>query len=72
MSSNKEIMDRTQSFLEKLAEIMTEFSVNFSDDGDGTAVYINNSFIGFLEDNHDTLDIMLDDTPVATTFKGDE
>ena len=71
MSSNKEIIDRAQSFVEKLAEIMSDFNVNLSDDGGGTSVYINSSFIGFLEDNHDTLDIMLDDSPVATTFKGD-
>lgn len=68
MTSRKEIMDQAQSFIEKLAEIMTEYNVNF--DGEG-GVYINNSFLGFLEDNHDTLDIMLDDSPVVTTFKGD-
>ena len=68
MASNKEIMDQAQSFIEKLAEIMTEYCVNF--DGE-SGVYINNSFLGFLEDNHDTLDIMLDDSPVVTTFKGD-
>lgn len=68
MASNKEIMDQAQSFIEKLAEIMTEYQVNF--DGE-SGVYINNSFLGFLEDNHDTLDIMLDDSPVVTTFKGD-
>jgi hypothetical protein len=68
MASNKEIMDQAQSFIEKLAEIMTEYRVNF--DGE-SGVYINNSFLGFLEDNHDTLDIMLDDSPVVTTFKGD-
>ena len=68
MASNKEIMDQAQSFIEKLAEIMTEYRVNF--DGE-SGVYINNSFVGFLEDNHDTLDIMLDDSPVVTTFKED-
>ena len=68
MASNKEIIDQAQSFIEKLAEIMTEYRVNF--DGE-SGVYINNSFLGFLEDNHDTLDIMLDDSPVVTTFKGD-
>jgi len=68
MASNKEIMDQAQSFIEKLAEIMTEYRVNF--DGE-SGVYINNSFLGFLEDNHDTLDIMLDDSPVVTTFKGE-
>ena len=68
MASNKEILDQAQSFVEKLAEIMTEYRVNF--DGE-SGVYINNSFLGFLEDNHDTLDIMLDDSPVVTTFKGD-
>ena len=68
MASNKEMMDQAQSFIEKLAEIMTEYRVNF--DGE-SGVYINNSFLGFLEDNHDTLDIMLDDSPVVTTFKGD-
>tara|TARA_B100001287_G_C22483343_1_gene435433 strand:- start:343 stop:558 length:216 start_codon:yes stop_codon:yes gene_type:complete len=71
MASNKEIMDQAQRFVEKLAEIMTEFSVNISDDGGGTGVYLNSSFVGYLEDNHDTLDIMLDDTPIVTTFKGD-
>lgn len=68
MASNKEILDQAQSFVEKLAEIMTEYRVNF--DGE-SGVYINNSFVGFLEDNHDTLDIMLDDSPVVTTFKED-
>ena len=71
MASNKEILDRAQYFIEKLAEIMSEFSVNFSDDGGATAVYLNNSFIGYLEDNHDTLDIMIDDSIVVTTIKGD-
>ena len=71
MASNKEIMDQAQSFVEKMAEVMTEYSVNLSEDGGGIGVYINSSFVGFLEDNHDTLDIMLDDTPVVTTFKGD-
>ena len=71
MASNREIMDQAQAFIEKLAEIMTEYRVNLSDDGGGTSVYINNSFVGFLEDNHDTLDIMIDDTPVVTTMKGD-
>lgn len=68
MASNKEIMDQAQSFIEKLAEIMTEYRVNF--DGE-SGVYINSSFLGFLEDNHDTLDIMLDDSPIVTTFKGE-
>ena len=68
MASNKEIMDQAQSFIEKLAEIMTEYRVNF--DGE-SGVSINSSFLGFLEDNHDTLDIMLDDSPIVTTFKGD-
>ena len=71
MASNKEIMDQAQGFIEKLAEVMTEYSVNISDDGGGTAIYLNSSFVGYLEDNHDTLDIMLDDTPIVTTFKGD-
>lgn len=71
MASNKEIMDQAQSFVEKMAEVMSEYSVNLSEDGGGIGVYINGSFVGFLEDNHDTLDIMLDDTPVVTTFKGD-
>ena len=71
MASNKEILDQAQSFVEKLADIMTEYNVNLSDDGGGTSVYINSSFVGFLEDNHDTWDIMIDDTPVATTIKGD-
>ena len=47
MSSNKEIIDRAQAFVEKLAEIMTDFNVNLADDGGGTSVYINNSFIQF-------------------------
>ena len=68
MASNKEIIDQAQSFIEKLAEIMTEHRVNL--DGE-SGVYINSSFLGFLEDNHDTLDIMLDDSPVVTTFKGE-
>ena len=71
MASNKEITDHAQRFIERLAEVMTEFGINLSDDGGGTAVYLNNSFVGYLEDNHDTLDIMLDDTPVVTTIKGD-
>ena len=71
MASNKEITDQAQRFIERLAEVMTEFDINLSDDGGGTAVYLNNSFVGYLEDNHDTLDIMLDDTPVVTTIKGD-
>ncbi len=71
MASNKEITDQAQRFIERLAEVMTEFGINLSDDGGGTAVYLNNSFVGYLEDNHDTLDIMLDDTPVVTTIKGD-
>ena len=71
MASNKEITDQAQRFIERLAEVMTEFGINLSDDGGGTAVYLNNSFVGYLEDNHDTLDIMLDDTPVVTTVKGD-
>ena len=46
MASNKEILDQAQSFIEKLAEIMTEYRVNF--DGE-SGVYINSSFLGFLE-----------------------
>tara|TARA_Y100000310_G_C20483770_1_gene715942 strand:- start:291 stop:506 length:216 start_codon:yes stop_codon:yes gene_type:complete len=69
MGSIHENHQNAQEFLDRLAETMSMYNVTFSEDNNGISVFINNMFMGFLEDNHDTINIMLDDEPVCTASK---